>query len=211
MASAELLTALVVAAVSYAVVPGPGTVYVAAQAMMRDPRAAIRGAVGLHVGGYVIVIASAAGLTVLFNAVPVIYQGLKLLGAGYLVWLGIRMIFLRPGAEEVDRLRRSGKRQPRTFSQGVLVEMLNPTTVVFYVAFLPQFIDPAGGLPVWVQFVVFGVLINWIFSLGDVVAIVIALKMKSRVAAGALGQRVVRWIGGSVLVGLGLRLAADRG
>lgn len=211
MASAELLTALVVAAVSYAVVPGPGTVYVAAQAMMRDPRAAIRGAVGLHVGGYVIVIASAAGLTVLFNAVPVIYQGLKLLGAGYLVWLGIRMIFLRPGAEEVDQPRRSGKRQPRTFSQGVLVEMLNPTTVVFYVAFLPQFIDPAGGLPVWVQFVVFGVLINWIFSLGDVVAIVIALKMKSRVAAGALGQRVVRWIGGSVLVGLGLRLAADRG
>lgn len=210
MASTELLIAFVLATVSYAVLPGPGTVYVAAQAMMRDPRAAIRGAIGLHVGGYGIVIASAAGLTVLFNAVPVIYQGLKLLGAGYLVWLGVRMIFLRPGAEEGQRPGHAENRQPRTFAQGVLVEMLNPTTVVFYVAFLPQFIDPAGAMPVWLQFVVLGVVINWIFSLGDVVAILIALKMKSRVAASALGQRMVRWLGGSVLLGLGLRLAADR-
>lgn len=208
MASVDLLAAFVLATISYAVIPGPGTVYIATQAVLREPRVALWGAFGLHVGGYVIVVFSAAGLTALFSAVPIVYEGLKLFGAGYLVWLGVRMIIHRPAAQ--DRPHRPEQRHPATFSQGVLVEILNPTTVVFYVAFLPQFIAPAGDLPVWLQFLILGVLVNLIFSLCDIFTILFTMKMKASVSSNEFGRRVSAWIGGSVLVALGVRLATDR-
>lgn len=214
MGSTELLITFIAATVSYAIVPGPGTVYVAAQVIMRESgsavRAAIWGALGLHVGGYAIVIGTAAGLTVLFSAVPVIYEVLKLVGAGYLVWLGVLTLLDRPVPEKAVRRESSSPRYPATFSQGVLVEILNPTTAVFYIAFLPQFIAPAGELPVWSQFLVLGVVVNLIFSLGDVFTIFIAAKMKSGVERSALGRRLFGWLGGGVLITLGLRLAIDR-
>jgi threonine/homoserine/homoserine lactone efflux protein len=210
VASVDLLTAFVIATVSYAAVPGPGTVYIAAQAVIREPRAVLWGALGLHVGGYVIVFGSAAGLTVLFSAVPVIYEGLKLFGAAYLVWLGARMVFCRSRAKGTEREACSSKRPPATFSQGVLIEILNPTTVMFYVAFLPQFIAPTGDLPVWFQFLVLGVLVNLIFSLGDILTILIAMKVRARASSSGLWRRVSGWMGGGVLIGLGIRLATDR-
>jgi len=202
--------ALVLATISYAVVPGPGTIYIAGQVIVREPRAALWGALGLHIGGYVIVFGSAAGLMILFSAVPVIYEGLKLLGAGYLVWLGVQMIAGRSGTQETDRRYHPAKRQPATFSQGVLVELLNPTTVVFYVAFLPQFVAPAGGAPVWFQLLIFGVVVNLIFSLCDLLTILVAARIKTGVIGSAAGRRLFGWIGGSVLVLLGLRLVAGR-
>lgn len=163
MASAELLTAFALATISYAAIPGPGTVYVAAQTVVRDPKAALWGALGLHVGGYVIVIGSAAGLTIVFSAVPIVYDGLKLAGAGYLVWLGFRMIVSGTGPRPGKQRPCHEKRYPATLSRGAFLEILNPTTAVFYVAFLPQFIDPTGNLPVSLQFLVLGVLVNVIF------------------------------------------------
>lgn len=210
MGSTHLWIAFVLATLSYAAIPGPGTVYIAAQAVMRDPRAALWGALGLHVGGYAIVFGSAAGLTILFCAVPIVYEGLKLLGAGYLVWLGVRMIFTGSFADGVDRQCHPERPRVTTFSQGVLVEILNPTTVVFYVAFLPQFVSPGVGLPVWLQFLVLGVLVNLIFSLGDLCMIFLAGKIKMGVSNTETGRRIFGWMGGSVLVALGLRLATDR-
>ncbi len=209
MASAELWIAFLLATVAYAAVPGPGTVYIAVQAIMRDSRAALWGALGLHIGGYGIVFASAAGLTILFNAVPVIYGFLKLAGAAYLIWLGVRMIVARSGAD-ADQTTRRARRPPATLAQGMLVEVLNPTTVVFYVAFLPQFITPGGMMPVWFQFLVLGVLVNIIFSLCDLFAILFARKIQKGVANNTVGRRVASWAGGGTLITLGLRLAADR-
>ena len=112
MASIDLLVAFMIATITYAIVPGPGTFYIAAQTIAHDPLAALRGALGLHLGGYVIVVCSAAGLTALFAVVPMLYEGLKLLGAAYLVWLGIRIIlfliicFVRSHSDMVEfRLR----------------------------------------------------------------------------------------------------------
>lgn len=210
MASVDLLVPFALATLSYAAIPGPGTVYIAAQAAIRDPRAALWGAFGLHVGGYAIVIGSAAGLTVLFSAVPIVYEVLKLLGAGYVVWLGVRMIFCRTGTDGGNRQGRRDTRQPATFSQGILVEVLNPTTVAFYVAFLPQFIAPGGDFPVWLQFLVLGALVNLIFSLGDIVAILVATKVRAKAPGNVFVRRVAAWVGGSVLITLGARLATER-
>ena len=210
MASIDLLVAFMIATITYAIVPGPGTFYIAAQTIAHDPLAALRGALGLHLGGYVIVVCSAAGLTALFAVVPVLYEGLKLLGAAYLVWLGLRIILLQSESKVNGRQQQPGQRRPNTFSQGLLVEMLNPTTVVFYVAFLPQFIVPAGDLPVWLQFTILGVVVNLIFSLGDVVTILIAASVKAKTTHSERGRRIFQRIGGTVLIGLGLRLATDR-
>lgn len=128
----DLLVAFAMATMTYAIVPGPGTVYIAAQAVAHDPRAALRGALGLHLGGYVIVFCAAAGLTTLFSIVPFLYEGLKLLGALYLVWLGVQVIALKK--KKANGRKRPPKRKlPTSFSQGVLIEILNPTTVVFTV------------------------------------------------------------------------------
>ena len=210
MASVDLLTAFAIATITYAIVPGPGTVYVAAQAIAHDARAAIRGALGLHVGGYVIVAGSAAGLTALFALVPILFDTLRIVGAGYLVWLGVQVIRSRPQITGIGR-HQAGRRSPATFSQGVIVEVLNPTTAVFYVAFLPQFIVPGGDLPIWLQFTVLGVIVNLIFSLGDVVTIFAAARVKASAAGSDRGRRILAWIGGTALVGIGLRLATDRG
>ena len=207
MASIDLLIAFAIATITYALVPGPGTVYVTAQAIAHDPKAAWRGALGLHTGGYVIVIGSAAGLTALFAIVPILYEGLKVLGAAYIIWLGVQLILSK---DKNGRNLRPQQKRPTTFSQGVLIELLNPTTVVFYVAFLPQFIAPDGDLPVWLQFSLLGVVVNVIFSLGDIAAILIAAKIKARAKRIERRQRLFRWIAGTALISLGFRLATDR-
>ncbi len=206
MASGDLLLAFFAATLAYAVVPGPGTAYVATQAVLRDRSAALLGALGLHVGGYAAVIASAAGLSLLFEVVPVLYDVLKIVGAAYLVWLGLRTIVGSRTRRDDDVEARPGK-YPATFAQGVLVEILNPTTIFFYVAFLPQFIDPAGAVPVWAQFAILGVIVNVIFSVGDVTAVLIASMARQRASRSGAWQIAARWLGGSALIGLGLRLA----
>ena len=210
MGSVDALTAFAIATIAYAAVPGPGTVYVAAQAMAHDTGAALRAVLGLHVGGYVMVLAAAAGLTTLFAVVPVLYECLKLLGALYLVWLGVRMIVFRTSTEATSAPLRPRDRRPPTFRQSVLVEVLNPTTAIFYVAFLPQFIAPSGSLPVWFQFIVLGVLVNLIFTLPDLVAILLAGRMRRAVSVSVRTRRLFQWIGGSILICLGLRMAAQR-
>jgi len=209
MASLELLVTFAIATITYAIVPVPGTVYVAAQTLAHDPKAAWRGALGLHVGGYVIVFCSTAGLTALFSIVPLLYEGLKLLGAAYIIWLGLQLIISR-NPKEADRKQQSQPKSPTTFSQGILIELLNPTTVVFYVAFLPQFIAPTGDLPVWLQFTILGVIVNLVFSLGDMVTILIAAKIKVKTTVSERGQRLFRRLGGTLLIGLGLRLATEQ-
>jgi len=210
MASVDVLVAFAIATMTYAAVPGPGTIYIAAQAMAHDTGAALRAVLGLHVGGYVIVFAAAAGLTTLFAVVPTLYEGLKLLGALYIIWLGIQVIVFRSDTDAIDTQIRATNRPPATFRQSVLVEILNPTTAIFYVAFLPQFIAPNASLPVWLQFFVLGVLVNVIFTLPDFVAILFAGRVKKVITMSVRARRMFQWIGGSILICLGLRMATQR-
>ena len=210
MASVDVLVGFAIATIAYAAVPGPGTIYVAAQAMAHDTGAALRAVLGLHVGGYVIVFAAASGLTTLFAVVPILYEGLRLLGALYLIWLGIQVIVFRSDIDVVRTRLGAQDKRPATFRQSVIVEILNPTTAIFYVAFLPQFIAANGSLPVWFQFVILGVLVNLIFTLPDFIAILFAGRVRKVATMSVGAQRMFRWIGGSILICLGLRMATQR-
>jgi threonine/homoserine/homoserine lactone efflux protein len=209
MPSTELLLAFFTAAAIFAFIPGPGILYAAAQAMAGGRSVGLMGILGLALGGYMHVIAAAAGLSFVFHAVPPVYTAVKLFGAAYLVWLGIARIRTKAAGTEGTPVvaRKTGK---RAFVDGVTVEMLNPKTAMFFVAFLPQFTDPAASLPVWAQFIVLGSIVNVMFALADVVAVLLADSVLTRVGRASRFQRAVQRVSGSILVALGLRLALQK-
>lgn len=209
MPSTDLLIAFFTATAIFAFIPGPGMLYAATQTMTGGRISGLLGTLGLALGGYLHVVAAAAGLSVVFHAVPPLYAAVKLLGAAYLVWLGISMI--RAKATDGDGApvvaRKTGK---RAFVEGITVEMLNPKTAMFFLAFLPQFTDPEAGLPVWAQFMILGSIVNLMFALSDVVAVLLASSVVTRLGRANRVQRTVQQLGGGIMVALGVRLALQK-
>jgi threonine/homoserine/homoserine lactone efflux protein len=203
MAAPDILLTFLVTAALFAFLPGPAMLYAAARTVAGGRRAGLRAAMGIHAGGYAHVIVAACGLAVLFHAVPPLYAAMKIAGAVWLVWLGIGMILARDAAPDAPAASTA-------FRQSMLVEVLNPKTALFYLAFLPQFADPAAALPVWAQMVILGTVVNLMFSAADLMAVAFAAALTARLRQGSAVGRWLNRAGGALLVALGLRLAADR-
>jgi threonine/homoserine/homoserine lactone efflux protein len=136
-------------------------------------------------------------------------MAVKLSGAAYLVWLGISLF--RSKAQEDVSLSHVGPRSGRgALAESVTVEVLNPKTAIFYLAFLPQFVDAAASFPVWVQFVLLGTVVNVMFSVADLVAVALADTVVSKLRRSSAAQRAIQRAGGAILVGLGAQLALQR-
>jgi len=208
MPSTDLLIAFALATAIFAYMPGPAMLYTAAQTLARGRRGGLMAALGIHIGCYVHVLAAVFGLAALMKLVPEIYAGLKIAGAIYLVWLGIAMI--RGAKSENPAVSVTSRSPKRAFVDSMLVEILNPKTAIFFVAFLPQFIDPAAALPVWAQLLILGTIVNFAFSSADIVVILVASAAMVRLKASGLAQRIARAAGGAILIGLGARMAMDR-
>lgn len=209
MPSFELLFAFVVATAVFAYMPGPAMLYTAAQTMARGRKAGWLAALGIHIGGYAHVAAAALGLAILFEAVPILYTVLKFAGAAYLVWLGVKLFFSRENIT-TSVLEVDAKPPKRAFWESVTVEVLNPKTAIFYVAFLPQFTDLSASFPIWMQLFILGTIVNFMFSSADVIAVILADKVTSTLRRSASAAKIVRRIGGSILVGLGVNVAVSR-
>ena len=91
-----------------------------------------------------------------------------------------------------------------------MVEILNPKVAIFFIAFLPQFVDPAASLPIWLQFLILGTIVNFAFSSADIVTVLATSTVMAKLRHAGLGQKLVRLAGGSILIGLGVKLATDR-
>ena len=212
MPSLELLIAFLVATSIFAYMPGPSTLYAAAQTIARGRRAGWIAALGIHIGGYVHVFAAAVGLAFLFEAVPAMYLALKLAGAAYLIWLGVTMFRSKQAIQDKDgdtdaKAKKSAK---RAFWESVSVEVLNPKTAIFYLAFLPQFADPSASFAIWLQLLILGTIVNFMFSSADALCVILADKVAAYFKSSGSTNHIVHKIGGSVLVGLGVRLALDK-
>ena len=207
MASAEILIAFAVATALFAYFPGPALLYTAAQTLARGRRAGLMAALGIHVGCYAHVLAATLGLSAVFRYVPEAYTALKIAGAAYLVWLGIQM--LRGGGTDAAP-KIAPKSARRAFAESIVVELLNPKVAIFFIAFLPQFVDPAGSLPVWLQSLILGVVVNLAFSSADVVTAFTASAVVGRLKKSGTMERTARWIGGGLLIGLGVKLGFDK-
>lgn len=208
MPNADLMAAFLLAALIFAAMPGPAMMYAAARTLAGGRAAGLMASLGIHLGGWVHVGAAALGLSAVFHAVPALFLAVKLAGAAYLVWLGVQMLRARETGADAPALPR---RSPAAaFRQSVAVEVLNPKTALFFLAFLPQFVDPAAALPLWAQFLILGAIVNALFTAADLVAVLAASAVARGLARSARVQVWMQRAGGAILVGLGLKLATDR-
>ncbi|NMM45811.1 LysE family translocator [Rhodospirillaceae bacterium KN72] len=202
----ETLLPFFAATLVFAILPGPALLYTAAQTLAHGRRGGFMAALGIHLGGFAHVGGAALGLAALFSLVPLLYSVLKIGGALYLIYIGFGILRSRfdPSVPQPEMRRRS---ESRAFLQSMVVEILNPKTALFFVAFLPQFASPEAALPIWGQMLILGLIVNLAFSLADVVAVLLTGAVLSAVSKGQRTIRLIRWAGGSILIGLGAHLA----
>lgn len=208
MASWDTLLAFATLTLLVAYFPGPALLYTAAQTVAHGRKAGLMAMLGIHLGCYVHVMAAAFGLSAVFKHVPELFMAVKLAGAAYLVWLGIGMI--RARLKDAEPVIREAKTVKRALLDSFVVEILNPKVALFFIALLPQFVDPAAGLPVWAQFLILGTIVNFAFSSADLVTVFGASMVMKMMRASKASFGFGRWIGGSLMIGLGVKLATDR-
>jgi threonine/homoserine/homoserine lactone efflux protein len=197
------------AALLLAIAPGPGMLYVLARSLAGGKREGVLSAVGTFVGGMVHVFAAALGLSIILAKSAVAFAAVKYIGAAYLCFLGIRMIWdaRREGA---DAASMSGEirtaRNP--LWQGVATEVLNPKTALFFLSFIPQFVNRGGG-HVFMQFVVLGTISVCMNTAADLVVIAMAGPLGEKIRSSAKFRRRQRTATGAIMIGLGTYLAAS--
>ncbi|MFZ4407368.1 MAG: LysE family translocator [Paracraurococcus sp.] len=194
------------AALLLAVTPGPGLFYVAARTLAGGRAEGVASSLGTGLGGLVHVVAGSLGVSALILASAELFAALKLLGAAYLVWLGLRTI----RSARQDALAGAAGAPPvgrrRAFREGVLVEALNPKTAAFFLAFVPQFLDPAAG-HVALQFLLLGGISVALNTLADVAVACAASGIRDGAAARPGLVRRLREASGGAMVALGIGLA----
>lgn len=209
MPGMDLLISFVIATAIFAYVPGPAMLYATAQTIGGGKRAGWMANLGIHVGGYVHVIAATFGLSLLFQAVPNIYLAMKFVGAAYLIWLGLKLF--RSPASGAASMGIAGSKPPaKAFVESMTVEIFNPKTAIFFLAFLPQFTDGAAAFPIWVQLLLLGTIVNLTFSSADVVCVMLSVQIMRYLKRSQSANKWAQRIGGSLLIGLGVNLAVSR-
>jgi threonine/homoserine/homoserine lactone efflux protein len=207
VAPVELLLPFFVASAVFACVPGPGMFYAAAQTIAHGRRAGWLSAIGFHLGGFVHIAAAAFGMAILLKTVPVLYVIVKVLGATYLAWLGISYFI---GLSKTSSAFGAGPKSNRkALRDSIVVEILNPKTALFYLAFLPQFTVVSASLPVSVQVLVLGTIVNFMFSITDAICIKLSEAMTERLVVSHRAGRLAQRVGGSILITLGVNLATS--
>jgi threonine/homoserine/homoserine lactone efflux protein len=197
-----------VAAVTLLVIPGPSVLYIVTRSVDQGRAAGLASVGGIHAGTLVHVAAAAFGLSALLVSSATAYNAVRWVGAAYLVWLGARRLLARDeelaGAAGVPGVDRHGL--GRVFAQGIVVNVLNPKTALFFFAFLPQFVDPSRG-SVPFQVLVFGVAFVVLGLLSDGAYAVLAATGAGWLRRRPGVARTSRLVSGGVLISLGVTTA----
>lgn len=201
MPGPSTLALFAVAALALAVVPGPAVLYIVARSVDQGRLAGLVSAVGISMGSLVHVVAATIGLSSLLASSATAFTIVKYAGAAYLIFLGIRRLMTREQLE--DEVARVPRPRRRLFVDGVVVNVLNPKTALFFVAFLPQFVDPEAGVAT-LQILVLGLLFALIALCSDSVWALAAGTLGSWLRRSRWYLGVKRWVTGTVFVGLGL-------
>jgi threonine/homoserine/homoserine lactone efflux protein len=202
---AGTLAVFALASLALAVVPGPAVLYIVAQSVHGGRRAGVVSALGISTGGLFHVLAAVVGLSAVLAASAEAFTVVKLAGAAYLVYLGIRTLMSRD-----DRIggRAAEPTLGRTYRQGVVVNILNPKTALFFLAFLPQFVDPDGSTRG--QLALLGLVFVVIALTTDLIWALVAGTAGTVLRRSRTFLRAQRYVSGTIFVGLGA-LAATTG
>jgi threonine/homoserine/homoserine lactone efflux protein len=201
------------AAVLLAIAPGPGMLYVLARSLAGGKSEGVLSALGTFLGGMVHVFAAALGISIILAKSAIAFATVKYVGAAYLCVLGVGMILdarkqdprelpEKAGALSVNRPFRN------PLWQGVATEILNPKTALFFLSFIPQFVNRASG-QVFVQFVVLGTISVCLNTSADLLVIMLAGPLGDRIRSSATFRRRQRTATGAIMIGLGAYLATS--
>lgn len=190
------------AAFLLAVTPGPGIFYVLARSLAGGKREGVLSSFGTFVGGLFHAFAAALGLSAILAASAVAFHTVKYAGAAYLVWMGIRMIRTR----NVEMTMEAAGPSNRAFHQGILTEVLNPKTALFFLSFIPQFVTPANG-HVFFQFVILGCVSVSLNTAADLVVVGMASPLERKLKNSVRFRRGQRVASGLGMIGLGAYVA----
>jgi threonine/homoserine/homoserine lactone efflux protein len=202
----DLTTLIVFSAASFllAITPGPDMLYIATRSLSQGRNAGIVSALGVHTGVLVHTVAAALGLSALIAASALAFSVVKYAGAAYLIYLGIRTLLSKHEALEISVTQKGTLFG--IYRQGVVTNVLNPKVILFFTAFLPQFVDPSSG-PVVVQLLLLGVLLVVVTLPVDIAIGLLGGSVsnffKQRKGAASVGK----WLTGTVFIGLGIGTA----
>jgi threonine/homoserine/homoserine lactone efflux protein len=205
--TASTLAVFCLAALALIVVPGPAVTYVVTQSVDKGRRAGLLSVLGVASGGLVHVTAAAIGLSALLASSAEAFTAVKVAGAAYLIVIGVRRIVGRDGDDDQAEPAETSRR--RVFAQGVVVNILNPKTALFFLAFLPQFIDPARG-SVGLQAAVLGTVFVAIAVVSDCAYALLASALAGRLNRSERARRLRRLVSGGIFVALGAAAATAK-
>jgi threonine/homoserine/homoserine lactone efflux protein len=203
MPEASTFLLFAAASLAFLAIPGPSVFYIVTRSLAQGRRAGVTSMLGVQVGGLVHVAAAAFGVSALIASSAEAFTVVKYAGAAYLVYLGVRKLLSKGEPDDAEDAERTPASMTRLFGHGVVVNVLTPKTALFFLAFLPQFVDPAAG-PVAPQMLVLGVLLVGLGVLSDGTYALLAAHAGRRLRSTATARRLVDRLSGAVFVGLGL-------
>jgi len=184
--------------------PGPAVLYIIARSVDQGRLAGFVSVLSIESGNSVHVLAATLGLSAILLSSALAFSIVKYLGAGYLIYLGVRRLLTRDQDHEITRVQRQSLR--RIYSQGVLVATLNPKTALFFLAFLPQFVDPSAG-SVTSQLLILGGTFVMMAIVTDSMYALLASTAGGWLKNSHSFLRAEKYVAGSVYIGLGLTAA----
>jgi len=198
------LIGFVAASLVVLLIPGPGVIYVTARSLSQGQRAGLVSVLGLSAGALVHVAAATLGLSAILLTSASAFGVVKALGAAYLIYLGIRILLARESGN--GRAALSRRSLCRLFADGFLISVLNPKIAIFFLAFLPQFVEPDRG-PVQQQILLLGLLYVAIAIVTDGTYALLASRLRRWYETVANHRAVPRYASGLVYIGLGVTTA----
>jgi threonine/homoserine/homoserine lactone efflux protein len=201
MPDASTLLLFAGASLALLAVPGPAVIYVVTRSIEQGRTAGVVSVLGVETGTFAYALAAAAGLTGLIAASETGFTIVRYAGAAYLIYLGVRKLLERGALQEAAASGRS-----QLFVKGLVVQLLNPKIAIFFLAFLPQFVDASGG-PVALQILVLGTLFTLLAVLSDGAYVLLAGAAGSWLRSSRRAQRRLAQLSGGVYIGLGVSAA----
>jgi threonine/homoserine/homoserine lactone efflux protein len=204
MPTLPTLSLFLLAALGLLLIPGPSVLYVVTRSVEQGRRAGLASVLGIELASLVHTAAAALGLSAVLLTSALAFSVVKYLGAAYLIYLGLRTLLTREKNCQVPV--QVPKSFSQLFTQGFLVNLLNPKTALFFYAFLPQFVDPARG-GVGEQILLFGALFVLLASCTDSLYALLSSMVGNILSRNGHIRRVQRYVTGSVYIALGITTA----
>ncbi len=194
----------VTASLALLLVPGPAVLYIMTRSIDQGRKAGLISVAGIHSGTLVHILAAALGLSAILLSSALAFDIVKYLGAAYLIYLGVKKLLGKDESDAAETLQKQSLKQ--IYKQGVIVNVLNPKTALFFFAFLPQFVDPTHG-SVSLQIMLLGLIFVGLGAITDSTYALVSSLLAGRLRESRRFKQVQRYVSGTVFVGLGITAA----